>query len=193
MKSIMKKFFVIASVLLFVNFTITTGVSAAQSINSTNELQINNLTAEKIEALGLSVYFTDDGLMNIDKERALAYYDFSQQELDSIESQLKNISKDRVTELKEITMSTQNNDEAVVYAIPVIVWVGAGVIGLLTGAAIYFTGKYMNWQEKKYLVDSCYKHGGRPILDSGDTAGLTGEPKKAWWKIGNTYSFECAK
>ncbi|KOS63598.1 hypothetical protein FJQ98_08645 [Lysinibacillus agricola] len=192
MKNIIKRFFVIASILLFVNFSITTGVSA-QSVNSTNELQINNLTAEKIEALGFSVYFTNDGLMNIDKERALVYYDFSQQELDSIESQLKNISKDRVAELKEITMSIQNNDEPVVYAIPVIVWVGAGIIGVLTGAAIYFTGKYMNWQEKKYLVDTCYKHGGRPILDSGDTAGLNGEPKKAWWKIGNTYSFECAK
>lgn len=189
MKIHLFKFIVVSMVLtLLISF-----VSTSASVEATSELKVDNLTSKKIEALGSSVYFTDEGFIEIDKEQALSYYDFSKKELEDIESQLSNISKERVDELKEIAMSEQKPDDVKPAVAPAIIWVGAGVIGALTGAAIYFTAKYMNWKEKKYLVDQCYNEGGTPILDTGDTAGVGGAPKKAWWKIGNTYKFECAK
>lgn len=195
MRKRMEKWLIALTALFCLNFAFVQGASA-QSAGGT-ELQLSDLTAEKLEALGNSIYFDVDNSLKIDEKKARqAYKKFTGKELKSIAGQLAAIPEERVLELKQIALAEQaaGEGEVQVMAIPLIVWAGIGVAGILAGgAAIYFTGKYMSWQEKKYLVDTCYAAGGRPILDSGDTAGINSAPQKAWWKFGNTYSFECAK
>ena len=88
---------------------------------------------------------------------------------------------------------SNSGDDLQTRVAPLIVWGGIAALGIFSGAALYFSSKYMNHLEKQNLINRCYDVGGTPSLDAGDTGCMGGAPKKAWGKISNSYSFECVK
>ena len=146
-----------------------------------------------ITAINNSVYVnTITRTAHIDTDKALSLYDFTADELEYIQSTL-DILTDEQIQLVIDSSTTVSEGDVNARVAPVIVWGGIAILGMFTGAALYFSSKYMTYKEKQNLINQCYNVGGTPSIDSGDTGGLHGEPKKAWWKITSTYSFECVK
>lgn len=149
--------------------------------------------AEALEALDKSIYInTISKTAHIDREQALSYYEFTSEELDAVQNDLDHLTEEEVTQI--IHHSMANGDDGVqLRSASVIIWVGVSIIlAIVASTAIYFSSTYMTHKEKQNLIDGCYEVGGTPIIDSGDTGELGGEPEKAWWKISNTYTFKCA-
>lgn len=103
---------------------------------------------------------------------------------------------DRLTEEEIdqiISYSLTHEDGVQLRSASIILWVGIAVIvAIVATTGLYFSSTYMTHKEKQNLINSCYEVGGTPIIDSGDVGEIGGEPEKAWWKISNTYTFECA-
>lgn len=107
----MEKWLIALTALLCLNFAFVQGASA-QSTGGT-ELQLSDLTAEKLEALGNSIYFDVDNSLKIDEKKARqAYKKFTGKELKSIAGQLAAIPEERVLELKQIALAEQAAGEA---------------------------------------------------------------------------------
>ena len=70
----------------------------------------------------------------------------------------------------------KSEDEVTTMVAPVIVWGGVVILGIFTGAALYFSSKYMTHVEKQNLINRCYDMGGTPSLDSGDTGAWAAHP-----------------
>ncbi|SES05414.1 hypothetical protein [Salipaludibacillus aurantiacus] len=187
MKNIKKAFTLFCAVMMLSLAFIPGGTTLANN-NATL-----NFSSEALEALEKSVYVnTLTRTAHVDNERALNYYEFTNDELELIQNELDNLNDYQIQAM--IDHATANSeDEMQPLVAPAIVWGGIAVLGIFTGAALYFSSKYMNHVEKQNLINRCYDMGGTPSIDSGDTGGLHGAPKKAWWKMSNTYSFECVK
>ena len=146
-----------------------------------------------LEALERSVYVnTQSRTAHIDQEKASGYYNFTAEEFQTIQAVLDDLTDDQIQLMIDYSQANSKGGMQARVA-PIIVWGGIAVLGIFTGAALYFSSKYMTYKEKQNLINRCYDMGGTPVIESGDTGGLHGEPKKAWWKISNTYTFECVK
>jgi len=148
---------------------------------------------EALKALDQSVYVNmATKTAHIDREKALKHYDFTDEELNMIQNELDNLSDDDIE--KMVNFATYKHDGDVQPRnVSLIVWVSIAALGIITGTALHFSLQYMTYKEKQNLIDQCYDIGGTPKIDSGDVGGINGEPEKAWWKISNTYTFECVK
>lgn len=148
---------------------------------------------EGLEALDKSVYVDmQSRTAHVDKEKAMSYYNFTDEELNSVQVTLDNLTDDQIQEMINYAQFT-SEDGIQPRVAPAIIWGGIAILGIFTGAALYFSSKYMTYKEKQNLINRCYDMGGTPSIESGDTGGLHGAPKKAWWKISNQYTFECVK
>ncbi|WYP27555.1 hypothetical protein NSQ54_05440 [Alkalihalobacillus sp. FSL W8-0930] len=178
---------VMSAVLLVASLIFPTGQASAAS--SEEPLQF---PPEALEALESSVYVdTQSRTAHIDQEKALELYSFTDEEFTLIQERLDQLSDDQIQEM--INYATPDSGDISTQVAPAIIWGGIAVIGIFTGAALYFSSKYMTHQEKQNLINRCYDMGGSPSIDSGDVGGMGGEPQKAWWKMSNEYSFECVQ
>lgn len=184
----MKKFLSVICILVIALFVSPSGVGLAK--NNSEDLVFSD---EGLEALEKSIYVNlQSRTAHIDKEKALSYYNFTEEELQFIQITLDSLSDDQIQLV--IDHSNASSEGGIQTRIaPIIVWGGIAALGIFTGAALYFSSNYMNYKEKQNLVNRCYNVGGTPVIESGDTGGVHGAPKKAWWKISNTYTFECVK
>ena len=184
----MKKILSLICILLMVLTTFTSGVGLAND-NSENLV----FSAEGLKAIEKSVYVnTQSRTAHIDEEKALDYYEFTAEELQYIQDTLDNLTDDQIQIMIDYSQVNSKGGSQIQVA-PIIIWGGIALIGIFTGAALYFSSKYMTHQEKMSLINQCYAVGGTPSIESGDEGGLYGAPKKAWWKLSNTYDFECIK
>lgn len=167
-----------------------TASALAESEGDTNTLIFNE---QGLAALDKSVYVDlTTNSAHVDKEKALYHYNFTDHQLNAVQSKLDNLTDEEIESMVNYSLSNSGDDLQTRVA-PLIVWGGIAALGIFSGAALYFSSKYMNHLEKQNLINRCYDVGGTPSLDSGDTGGMGGAPKKAWWKISNSYSFECVK
>lgn len=168
-------------------FVLNPGVSLAK------DSQTLVFSEEGLEALDKSVYVNlETRTVHLDKEKALHYYRFTDEELNQIQQTLDNLTEEEIEQI--IIHSTANSDGGAEPRVAsIIVWVSIAILAIFTSIALYFSSKYMTHKEKQTLINRCYDIGGRPVIDSGDTGGLGGAPEKAWWKISNTYTFECVQ
>ncbi|SEH46800.1 hypothetical protein SAMN05192559_101614 [Halobacillus karajensis] len=183
----LKKITIMLLSVLMLSFAFNAGMISAES---TDKIVFED--AEALEALNESVYVhTQERAAYLNKEKALSLYDFTKEEMNMVETELHNLTDQQIQEM--INYAQANNDGVQIMVAPLIVWGGIAALGIFAGTALYFSSKYMNYKEKQNLVNRCYDVGGTPSLDSGDNGGIHSAPKKAWWKISNTYSFECVK
>ena len=128
--------------------------------------------AEELEALEKSVYVNiHSRTAHIDKEKALGYYNFTDEELQSIQVVLDNLTDEQIQVMID-NSQIPSEDGMQAKVAPIIIWGGIAALGIFSGTALYFSSKYMNYKEKQNLVNRCYDVGGTPVIESGDTGGI---------------------
>lgn len=191
--SLRKVVFVMMSLLMFSSLFFEPVKTFATTKSFSSPPQTISHSDEKERALDQSIYIDlENRTASLDREKALQGYAFTEKELQIVEDRLGSLTDEEVQLMIE-EASPVSEDDVTTMVAPVIVWGGVAILGIFTGAALYFSSKYMTHVEKQNLINRCYDMGGTPSLDSGDTGGMGGAPKKAWWKISNTYTFECVK
>jgi|SRR5690625_2742015 len=174
------------SVILMLTFILNPATSYADGSDAFD------FDAEGLEALNKSIYVNSvTRTAHVDKEKALTYYSFTDEELNAVQYELDKLTDSEIQEMINYTLDSDGEGQA--RSVSVVVWVGlaAVILGIIASTAVYFSSKYMTYKEKQNLVNRCYDMGGTPVLDSGDTSDIGAAPEKAWWKISNTYTFQC--
>lgn len=120
-------------------------------------------------------------------------------EVDQARAGLENLTDDQINQVlvdngydpQEIRNSA--NGPGTSRVAPIIIWGGLALIGVLVGGGLIFHAQYNSHEEKKSLVEECLKHGGQPVLDSKDAAGLEGTTDSVAAQQEGGYRFECQK
>lgn len=159
---------------------------------------------DKTAALADSMYYnpqSDEILLN-EAQAQQKSSEVTGEDIDLVKDGLNDLSQEEIDQalvdsgytLDEV--KAEDTELATANALPAIpiAWkVSLAIIGMLGAGALIFTALYFNHQEKMSLIDQCYANDGYPVVDSGDSAGVSGTTDEREAEANGGYNFECRK
>lgn len=151
----------------------------------------------KTDAINSSTYYSiKDNKVVLNEQQALEKNSsLTSHEIQSVKNQLNNLTETEINkilidngyDLNEIKLTnTQDGHANWIWLIPV-------VTGIVVAGGIIFSAMYFSHKEKMALINKCYSHKGRPVIDSRDKAGAKGTTNSGSASKAGGYKFECKK
>lgn len=186
-KILSKHFLFIMSVSLVFAMLLSNSASAA-SLDSDYEA--------KVDAINKSGFYNPEtNKMVVSRELAKSFYNFSESELDAIQTNADNLTQEQIEYILAISgVDLDNLDININSAHANWLWLIPVILGIIVVGGLIFMGLYFNHSEKIYFGTMCMQqYNGSVKLDSRDSAGWSGTTSSAKAEAANGYSLECIK
>lgn len=132
-------------------------------------------------------------------ESRIDYRRVNQAEIDQVRTGLENLTDQQINQVladnnyDPATLRKSDDSGASVRIAPAVIWGGVAILGILAGGGLIFYAMYTSHEEKQNLINQCYDNGGRPVIDSRDSAGIEGTTNSGAAEQAGGYRFECQK